>query len=183
MDLTTTNRRSVILFQPRHAPSSSRRSRKDNILTAQGNLANAYHDVGRLEISLRMRKQIYSGRLTLDGEENEDTLLSAGNYASILKDMERFEGARSLMRKTIPVARRVLGASHDHTLKMRTIYAQSLYKDDGATLDDLREALTTLEETERTVRRVFGGAHPLATTIELDLRHARAALRARETPP
>ena len=55
--------------------------------------------------------------------------------------------------------------------------------DASATLDDLREAVRTLEETERTVRRVFGGAHPLATTIGLDLRDARAALRARETPP
>ena len=33
-------------------------------------------------------------------------------------------------------------------------------RDDGATLDDLREAVTTLEETERTARRVLGGAHP-----------------------
>ena len=66
---------------------------------------------------------------------------------------------------------------------MRQNYAVALYGNTAATLDDLREALTTLEETERTVRRVFGGAPPLATTIELDLRHARAALRARETPP
>ena len=54
--------------------------------------------------------------------------------------------------------------------------------DDGATLDNLREAVTTLEETERTARRVLGGAHPLMYTIELCLRNARAALRARETP-
>ena len=52
--------------------------------------------------------------------------------------------------------------------------------DPGATLDDLREAVTTLEETERTARRVFGGAHPTHNGIEADLRNARAALRARE---
>ena len=40
-------------------------------------------------------------------------------------------------------------------------YAEALYQDTGATLDDLREAVTTLEETERTMRRVFGGAHPI----------------------
>tara|TARA_B100000459_G_scaffold75945_1_gene42271 strand:+ start:628 stop:801 length:174 start_codon:yes stop_codon:yes gene_type:complete len=54
--------------------------------------------------------------------------------------------------------------------------------DDGATLDDLREAVTTLEETTRIARRVFGGAHPLTIQIEDDLRSARAELRARETP-
>ena len=68
---------------------------------------------------------------------------------------------------------------------MRWIYASALYKDAGATLDDLREAVNTLEETERTARRVFGSAHPLTETLEQYLRAARAALRARETssPP
>jgi hypothetical protein len=83
----------------------------------------------------------------------------------------------------ILVARRVLGESKDLTLKMRWTYAVRLYMDDGATLDDLREAVTTLEETERTARRVLGGAHPVTMDIEESLREARAALRARETPP
>jgi len=43
---------------------------------------------------------------------------------------------------------------------MRTLYAQALYKDPDATLDDLREAVTTLEDLERIARRVLGGAHP-----------------------
>ena len=57
-----------------------------------------------------------------------------------------------------------------------------LYTDDGATLDDLREAVASLEDLERTARRVLGAAHPLASGIENELREARAALRARETP-
>ena len=60
-------------------------------------------------------------------------------------------------------------------------YARALYYDEGATLDDLHKAVTTLEDTERIARRVFGGAHPLTKDIEDDLRAARAALRARET--
>ena len=54
--------------------------------------------------------------------------------------------------------------------------------DDGATLDNLREAVATLADAERISRRVFGGQHPHTTGIEGALRHARAALRARETP-
>ena len=65
---------------------------------------------------------------------------------------------------------------------MRYSYARALYQDAGATLDHLREAVTTLEETEPTARRVLGGAHPLTRSIELRLRDARAALAARETP-
>jgi len=47
------------------------------------------------------------------------------------------------------------------------------------------DALSVKEarETERTARRVFGGAHPVTTGIEGALRDARATLRARETPP
>ena len=57
------------------------------------------------------------------------------------------------------------------------------YKDDGSTLDDLREAVATLEEIERIARRVFGGAHPTTALMEASLGESRAALRARETPP
>ena len=64
------------------------------------------------------------------------------------------------------------------------IYASALYRDDGATHDDHQEAVTTIEDTARIARRVFGGAHPLTSKIEVDLQEARAALRAREvTPP
>ena len=80
----------------------------------------------------------------------------------------------------MPVARDVLGKNHYLTLKMRWIYAMALYMDASATLDDLREAVTTLEDTERIARRVLGGAHPLTVDIERGLGNARAALRARE---
>ena len=77
----------------------------------------------------------------------------------------------------MPVARRVLGEHDDTTLKMSWTYAMVLYKDDAATLDDLREAVTTLEEIYGTTRRVFGGQHPLTGGIEHNLQDARAALR------
>ena len=63
---------------------------------------------------------------------------------------------------------------------MRRTHAAALYEDDGATLDDLREAVTTLEETQRTARRVLGGAHPTTVDIGTILRDARATLRVRE---
>ena len=65
----------------------------------------------------------------------------------------------------------------------RPSYARALYTDPAASLDDLCEAMTMLEDTERIARRVLGGTHPTATSIEGDLRDARAVLRARETPP
>ena len=73
----------------------------------------------------------------------------------------------------MPVARRVLGESHELTLLMRWNYARALYMDPGATLDDVREAVTTLEEIEPIARRVLGGANPLTSAIEGNLRVAR----------
>ena len=117
-----------------------------------------------------------------DGKEHFDTLREAYNYANALVGLQRFEEAKSLLRKTLPVARRVLGESHELTLKMRSAYAWALYLDTDATLDDLHEAVTTLEEIEPIARRVFGGAHPTTAGIERHLGLARAALRAREQP-
>ena len=64
---------------------------------------------------------------------------------------------------------------------MRRAYAESLCRADGATFDDLREAVMTLEDTAQIARRVLGGAHPETAWVEQHLRNARAALRARET--
>ena len=56
------------------------------------------------------------------------------------------------------------------------MYAVALYEDPGSTIDDLREAAMTLEEVERTARRVFGGAHPFVEQVEHFLRESRGLL-------
>ena len=130
-----------------------------------------------------MRHDVYFGRLKLLGGENHLTLVAADNYALSLITLQRLKEAVSLMRRALPVAKRVLGASNELTIRMVRSYAKALYEDGDATLDDLREAVETLAETERTARRVLGGAHPVTEKIEDDLRGARAALAAREAPP
>ena len=155
---------------------------EENILVLQCNLATSYHMVGRREEALRVRQNVYSGRLRLDGEDHQMTLNAANNYAASLNSLKRRGEAKSLLLKTMPVARRVLGENDIHTLKMRWAYAHTLCYGEGATVDDVREATTTLEETERVARRVFGGAYPLTVQIESYLRKVRAALRAREEP-
>jgi len=151
-----------------------------SILVAQNNLASTYQKLGRLEEALNLYRDVYSGWLKLTGEESMETLGATFNYALVLNDLGNYKEVKSLMRRIIPVARRVFGESHEHTLRMRSEYAEALYEDDDATLDDLREAVTTLEDAERTARRVFGGAHPLTTWIERQLQNSRATLAARE---
>ena len=149
---------------------------EENKLIVQSNLANTYRALGRDEQALRLRREVYYGTLRLHGEEHRDSLREANNYAVDLCDLQRHAEAKSLLRKQLPVARRVLGDDDISTLRMRMTYGRALYKDDGATLDDLREAVTTLEEIERTARRVFGGTHPLTRKIEDRLRESRFAL-------
>ena len=60
--------------------------------------------------------------------------------------------------------------------------SRTLYENPAATLDDVREAVTTLEDDARVTRRVFGGAHPATSSVEIALRESRATLRTRETP-
>ena len=152
----------------------------DSILAQQHNLALTYGALGRHEQAQNMYRDVYSGYLRLYGEENSETLLVANNYSVALVDLRRFEEAKALLRKTMPVAQLVFGESNAFTLKMRKNYADALYENAGATLDDLREAVTTLEEIERTALQVFGGAHPTTVNIGRGLRNARAALATRE---
>ena len=154
----------------------------ESILAVQSNLANTYQLLGRLEDALRLRRDVYSATLRLHGEEREATLIEAKNYANSLLALHRFEEVKPLLRKTVPVARRVLGANDENTLRMRQYYALALSWDPDATLDDLREAVATLEDAGRIARRLLGGAHPLTVEVDDELRDARAALRARETP-
>ena len=119
--------------------------------------------------------------MKLHGEQHPRTLTAANNYATSLLDLQRYAEAKLLLRKIVPVTRRVLGESHECTLKMRCLYAVALFPDPAATLDDLREAVTALEDTARTARRVLGISHPLLQMMEGKLLIAQAMLRARET--
>ena len=107
------------------------------------------------------------------------TLLTANNYALSLIHLQRYQESKSLLRRTLPVARRALGDSDETTLRMRVYYANALYEDPDATLDDLREAVETLESVAPVWKRIFGLAHPETPNVQNALEAAREALAAR----
>ena len=90
-------------------------------------------------------------------------------------------GARSDMSHAVPGSQSPRrGMSPRPAVRM--FYAIALIApglDTGAPLDDINEAETTLEEIERTARRVLGGAHPTTTEIEKAIELLRL-LRANE---
>ena len=137
------------------------------------NLGAVYDKLGHDEKSLCMHREVYAGRLALNGEESFYTLIAANSLAGNLI-RHSFEEAKAFFRTVVPIARRVLGEGHDLTLTIRINYTRALYEDPDATLDDLREAeTTTLVETERTARRILGSAHPLVDTVEQGMRDFR----------
>ena len=154
---------------------------KNLMLIAQSNLASTYQMVGRFEQASRILRDVYSLRLKLNGEEDENTLLAASNYANSLLHLRRYDEAKTLVRDAMLVARRVLGESHEATLKMSGCYADALRRrgDPSAKLDDLREAVRTLEDADRIARRVLGGAHPTAAALGQTLQNTRTMLAVR----
>ena len=97
-----------------------------HILIAQSNLAATYSMLGQMEKALSMERDIYSGRVKLNGEEDEKTLNAADNYAQSLLDLRRFKEAKRVLRKVMPVAARVLGIEHALTLSIREDLCLSL---------------------------------------------------------
>ena len=152
-----------------------------DILCAQNNLANMYAILRQRE-AVHMFQKVYLRSLELYGASRKETIDTARNYINFHLNLRYWEGAKRLSHKWVPVAQRVLGEHSEKTLRMRWVYARSLYEDPAATPDDLREAVTTLEDVTRIAQRVLGGAHPLVVHIDDHLRKARAALRAREEP-
>ena len=126
------------------------------ILAVQNNIAASYQLIGRLGEAQKAYRDVHSGYARLLGEDKKSTLVVALNYVLTLIALERCAEARSLLRKKVPVARRVLGESNELTLMFRSCYGEALYRDSGATLDDLRVAVMTLEDTEQIARRVLG---------------------------
>jgi len=153
----------------------------ENILTTQGNLAVTYAILERHELALRMKRIVHFGYSKLKGKEHTDTLVSANNYADSLIQLERYRTVMYLLRETLPIARRVLEECDETMLRLRVNYARALCVVSadavtGTSPDDLREAVTTLEEIEPIARRVFGDDHLFVDQVEHFLRESRGLL-------
>ena len=68
-------------------------SSEHNILVTQTNIANTNRCLGRLDKASRMQRDVYWGRLKLNGEEHGSTIIAANNYANTLIHLERIEEA------------------------------------------------------------------------------------------
>ena len=121
--------------------------------------------------------------MLLSASPSRRRIAALDNYTTSLVYLKRLEEAKVLLRKAMPVARRALGSGDRITLSLRWTYAQTFYRNGGASLDEVREAVATLEDVERTARRIFGDSYPFVLEIESELRFVRSALRRCERLP
>ena len=95
-----------------------------------------------------------------------------------LLDLERFKEAKRVLRHTIPVARRALGAEHDITLSLREDLCRATL-DGESSAEEKREALRMLEDVAGIMRRVLGAAHPDTLYTQRQLERYRTCCRYR----
>ena len=60
---------------------------EETILVVQGNLANTYAELGRLEEALRLYREVYAANLRLHGPRDAQTLHAASNLSDQLCQM------------------------------------------------------------------------------------------------
>ena len=106
----------------------------------------------------------------LFGEEHPPTLTAANNYAISLLELERFEEAKRILHRLVPVAQRVLGTENDHTLSMREDLSRATLEGESSAKEK-REALRMLKDTVAVMRRVLGPAHPDTLRVQRELEH------------
>ena len=162
--------------------AAAERTRPDvHHFVQKDNLASCYDDLGRHEEALSLHRENYAAETAAVGI-TEGTLTTASNMSIALINTKKFSEARVFSSKRIGESKRVIGSDHDITLCLRSGYAMAIYKDPDSSLQDLASAVETMEKVARVRERVFGLGNQYTVEARHDLKTARAALRARETP-
>ena len=118
-------------------------------------------------------------RLTLHGLDDERTLISVTCLAISLIRGKKWAETKDLTHKALPAARRALGSDHELTIKLECRLARASYADEGASLDELRQAISMYEDLIRRARRIFGDSHPAAESMAARIEEARVILARR----
>ena len=105
-------------------------------------------------------------------------MIAALNLSDGLIKNGNCTAATSFLRERMPEARRAFPQNHEMTLRFRDNYALSLFKNSGASRDDLVAAVAEYEDLNRVARRVLGPDHDVTREFRLNMEEARAKLEA-----
>ena len=128
-------------------------------LTALGNLATAFGNLGEYSKALKLQEKVYNLRCTISGEEHPDTLTALNNLALTCSQIGHYTKALNMQEKVYSLRCKVSGEEHSDTLKAlgnlalthsrRGIYSKAM---------ELQEKLYKIE------CNVLGEEHPSTIT-------------------
>ena len=127
-------------------------------------IARCHQKTGRHEEAARLFRLVYAKRKAQ--KDTMTALYAAFHLARSLIELGRYADAKSLM---LPLQRGLDSRVEQRPL-MRRVYAEALYKTEGASRDEVFEAATILEDVLSLMRRRCGAGHPgtVETLTELD---------------
>mmetsp|Transcript_26288 Transcript_26288/g.78913 ORF Transcript_26288/g.78913 Transcript_26288/m.78913 type:complete len:222 (+) Transcript_26288:3-668(+) len=146
---------------------------QESVLHAQYDYANALLRFDRLDEGLCMLREIHEKRVALFGPEQRDSIGAANSLAIALVRLARFDEARAILKRQIPLARQLGGTQWVHAAG---VFSRAVVEDDNCPTTELEEALTVMDDASRTARQTLGTAHPVAKALERDLGCIRARL-------
>ena len=94
-----------------------------------------------------LRRELYAKRHLFS--RTDQVLTMVNNLATALKAEGLYTEAKRILHKSIPDARRALGAEHDLTLNFRKMYADCLCLDSSPSRGDVAEAVAIYEDVHR----------------------------------
>lgn len=126
----------------------------ENYLACKHNLASAYGRSGQSEAALVMKREVYSGFVSLKGPRHPRTLIAAINLCASLP----ISVAVPFTREQAKISEQVNGAGHLHTQFFRQNTADALVKE-SSTLNDAIAAVKISEEVCQAMVRLLGAKH------------------------
>ena len=90
---------------------------------------------------------------------------------------ENIPEAKAFLGEVVPRSQKALGPDHIHTLQLRLLQGEMLFRAPDATLDDCLEAEIICEDVAKRYTRTFGAAHPLTGVARSRLMCAQHQLR------
>ena len=133
-------------------------------LTAQHNLADSYHSVGRTGEAIAIFERVAADRERLIGPDHPHTLFTQGNLAALYWSVGRTGEAIAIEERVAADTERLIGPDHPQTLAARHNLAAS-YRSAGRT----GEAIAIFERVAADTERLLGPDHPHTLTARANL--------------
>jgi len=143
------------------------KNRREEYLSARGNLAYAYWSAGDLKKAIPMHEQNLKDRELILGKEHPDTLRARGNLANAYESAGDLKKAIPMHEQNLKDSELILGKEHPDTLTARSNLANAYWS-----VGDLKKAIPMYEQNLKDRELILGKEHPDTLTARNNLANA-----------